>query len=95
MEICCTGALGMICLAALRLGSVVQLAADATSGTSALAPFRSDWPGLELILLSAPERDITIHMPQRTSKTWLVRLTANKNLLLFQIRVTCFVRYTV
>ena len=45
----------MICIAALRLGSVVQLAADATSDTSALAPFRSDWPGLELALLIALE----------------------------------------
>ena len=35
------------------------------------------------------------HMPQRTSKILLVRLTANKNALLFQIRVTCFARYTV
>ena len=34
-------------------------------------------------------------MPQRTSKIFLVRLTANKNALLFQIRVTCFARYTV
>ena len=34
-------------------------------------------------------------MPQRTSKILLVRLTANKNALLFQIRVTCFARYTV
>ena len=38
---------------------------------------------------------ITMHMPQRTSKILLVRLTANKNALLFQIRVTCFARYTV
>ena len=38
---------------------------------------------------------ITIHMPQRTSKILLVRLTANENALLFQIRVTCFARYTV
>ena len=29
--------------------------------------------------------DITIHMPQRTSKMLLVRLTANKNAFLFQI----------
>ena len=34
-------------------------------------------------------------MPQRTSKILLVRLTANKNASLFQIRVTCFARYTV
>ena len=34
-------------------------------------------------------------MPQRTSKILLVRLTANKNALLFQKRVTCFARYTV
>ena len=39
--------------------------------------------------------DITTHMPQRTSKILLVRLTANKNGLLSQIRVTCFARYTV
>ena len=38
---------------------------------------------------------ITIHMPERTSKILLVRLTANKKALLFQIRVTCFARYTV
>ena len=38
---------------------------------------------------------ITIHMPQRTSKILLVRLTANKNALLFQRRVTCFACYTV
>ena len=38
---------------------------------------------------------ITIHMPQRTSKILLVRLTANRNALLFQIRVTSFARYTV
>ena len=38
---------------------------------------------------------ITIHMPQQTSKTLLLRLTVNKNALLFQIRVTCFARYTV
>ena len=37
----------------------------------------------------------TIHMPQRTSKILLVRLTANKNASFFQIRVTCFARYTV
>ena len=34
-------------------------------------------------------------MPQRTSKILLVRLTANKNALLFWIRVTFFARYTV
>ena len=34
-------------------------------------------------------------MPQRTSKILVVRLTANKNAVLFQIRVTCFARYTV
>ena len=34
-------------------------------------------------------------MPQRTSKILLVRLTANKNALLFQRRVTCFACYTV
>ena len=45
----------MICLAALRLGSLVQLAADANPETSALVLFRSDWPGLELVLLTAPE----------------------------------------
>ena len=33
-------------------------------------------------------------MPQRTSKILLVRLTANKNALLFQIRVTCFAHYS-
>ena len=38
---------------------------------------------------------ITIHMPQRTSKILLVRLTANRNALLFLIRVTSFARYTV
>ena len=38
---------------------------------------------------------ITMHMPQLTSKILLVRLTANKNVSLFQIRVTCFARYTV
>ena len=36
-----------------------------------------------------------IHMPQRTSKFLIVRLKANKNALLFPIRVTCFARYTV
>ena len=39
--------------------------------------------------------NITIHMPQRTSKILLVRLTANRNALLFLIRVTSFARYTV
>ena len=34
-------------------------------------------------------------MPQRTSKILLVRLTANRNALLFLIRVTSFARYTV
>ena len=34
-------------------------------------------------------------MSQRTSKILLVRLTTNKNALFFQIRVTCFARYTV
>ena len=34
-------------------------------------------------------------MPQRTSKILLVRLTANKNAFLFQIRVSSFARYTV
>ena len=38
--------------------------------------------------------NITIHMPQRTSKILLVRLTANRNALLFLIRVTSFARYT-
>ena len=38
---------------------------------------------------------ITIHMPQRTCKILLVRLPVNKNALFFQIRVTCFARYTV
>ena len=38
---------------------------------------------------------ITIHMPQRTSKILLVRLTANRNALLFLIRVTSFACYTV
>ena len=38
---------------------------------------------------------ITIHMPQRTSKILLVRLTANKNAFLLQIRITSFTRYTV
>ena len=41
------------------------------------------------------EQNITIQMPQRTSKILLVRLTANKNAPLFQKRVTCFARYTV
>ena len=40
-------------------------------------------------------RFITIHMPQRTSKILLVRLTANKKRVSFQIRVTRFARYTV
>ena len=34
-------------------------------------------------------------MPQRASKILLLRITANKNALLFQIRVTCFARYTM
>ena len=38
---------------------------------------------------------ITIHMPQRTNKILLVRLTANRNAVLFVIRVTSFARYTV
>ena len=38
---------------------------------------------------------ITIHMPQRTSKILLVRLTANKKASFFQTRETCFARYTV
>ena len=42
-----------------------------------------------------PLLTITIHMPQRTSKILLVRLTANKNAFLFQIRVTSFALYTV
>ena len=33
--------------------------------------------------------NITIHMPQRTSKILLVRLTANKNALLFQRLTLC------
>ena len=37
---------------------------------------------------------ITIHMPQRTSKILLGRLTANKNALLFQFWA-CFAHYTV
>ena len=45
--------------------------------------------------LGATERLITIHMPQRTSKILLVRLTANRKALLFLIRVTSFARYTV
>ena len=40
------------------------------------------------------EKHITIHMPQRTSNILLVRLTANKNAFLFQIRVTSFARST-
>ena len=40
-------------------------------------------------------RIITIHMAQRTSKSLLVWLTANKNALLFYIRVTEFARYFV
>ena len=38
---------------------------------------------------------ILIHLPQRTSKILLVRLTADKNAFLFETRVTCFARYTV
>ena len=38
---------------------------------------------------------ITIHMLQRTRKILLVLLPGKKNALLFQIRVTCFARYTV
>ena len=38
---------------------------------------------------------ITIHMPQRTSKILLVRLTAKRNAFLFLIRVTSFARYSV
>ena len=34
-------------------------------------------------------------MPQRTSKILLVRFTANRNALLFLIRVTSFTHYTV
>ena len=34
-------------------------------------------------------------MPQRTSRILLVRSTANKNKLIFLIRVTCFARLTV
>ena len=41
------------------------------------------------------KKRITIHMPQRTSKILLVRLTANRNALLFLIRVSSFARYTV
>ena len=54
IEKCCTEGLGRIYLAALRLGSAVQLAADATFDASALAPFRSDGPGLELAPLIVP-----------------------------------------
>ena len=51
---------------------------------------------LRLVLLSfITNIIITILMPQRTSKILLVRLTATKNALLFQIRVTCLARYTV
>ena len=46
---------------------------------------------LEQILI---KNHIMIHMPQRTSKILLVRLTANRNAL-FLIRVTSFARYTV
>ena len=53
----------------------------------------------ELLILPLPKESapllITIHMLQRTSKILLVRLTTNKNALFFQIRVTCFARYTV
>ena len=42
-----------------------------------------------------PDMSITTHMPQTNSKILLDRLTANKNAFIFQIRVTCFVRYTV
>ena len=45
--------------------------------------------------LTCASPTITIHMPQRTSKILLVRLTANRNALLFLIRVTIFARYTV
>ena len=47
-------ALGRIYLAALRLDSVAQLAADAPSDASILAPFRSDESGLELAPLIVP-----------------------------------------
>ena len=47
------------------------------------------------VKLTPVTANIAIHMLQRTSNILLVRLTANKNALLFQIRVTCFARYTV
>ena len=39
--------------------------------------------------------NLTVDMPQRTTKLLIVRSTAKKNALLFEIRVTCFARYTV
>ena len=39
--------------------------------------------------------DITIHMPQRTSRILLVRITANKNASIVLIRVTSFAQLTV
>ena len=37
----------------------------------------------------------TIHLPQRSSKFLLGRITANRNALLFETRVTCFDRKTM
>ena len=45
--------------------------------------------------MSIPQKCITIHMPQRTSKILQVRLTANRNAFSFLISVTSFARYTV
>ena len=50
-----TETLGRIYLVALRLGLVAQLAADATSDASDLAPFRSDETGLGIAPLIVPE----------------------------------------
>ena len=48
------------------------------------------WHGFLTTFKTSSSRLITIHMPQQTSKILLVRLTANKNAFLFQIRVTSF-----
>ena len=55
MERCCTGALGMRFLVALRLGSVARVVVDATFGTFVLAPSHFVWPDLEPLISATLE----------------------------------------
>ena len=44
----------------------------------------------EVRILNQKKKFTTLHMPQRTNKIFLVRLTANKDAFLFQLRVFSF-----